>query len=174
MFGFRDSEGNDSGLHVAAAPLAVAIFGVILLALPLRLFEAAAPTPLIPLLAVYHWAARDPDLFPAPAVLGVGLLQDLLLSAPFGLFACAYLATRWIVLSQDDFLHGRDRTTLWGGMALVGFAAGLILWLAACARAGGFVSAAPVVTQIGLTVLLYPWASMVFDRLEGRLEGEVR
>ena len=168
----KDDGGANALFEIGAAPLAVALGGVLILALPLRLFESAVPTPLIPLLAIYHWSARTPDRIPAPAVLLIGLLQDFLLGAPIGLFACAYLAVRWLVLSQDDFLHGRDRMTLWGGFALASAAATLILWISASASAGRIASIAPAAYQMAFTVLLYPPFAALFDRLDGRADAE--
>ncbi|MEL6364387.1 MAG: hypothetical protein AAFR11_06065 [Pseudomonadota bacterium] len=148
-------------------PAALSLAGVVALALPLRLFEAAAPTPILPLLVVYHWSASAPDRFPAPAILAIGLLQDFLLGAPLGQFAAAYLAIRWLTLTQSDFLYGRDGGAMWAGAAATAAVAGAILWLTTSLTAGGFAPVWPAVAQIGLTVLFYPPLSRLFDRIIG-------
>jgi len=172
LFGVFDQDADRTPAR-AAAPVLIALAGAVLLALPLRLFEGLAPTPLIPLAAVFHWSARDPDRMPAPAVLAVGLAQDLLTGAPIGLYATLYLAVRWLVLSQDDFLHGRDRGALWGGFALAGAAATVFLWGAAGLEAGRIASIVPALKQIAFTALLYPVLAAAFDRIDGRDGAEM-
>lgn len=169
----RIDRGPEAAHLASIAPAAlISLAGVIALALPLRLFEATAPTPLIPLLAVYHWTATRPDDFPAPVILVLGFIQDLLLGAPLGLAAAAYLAVRWLTLTQSEFLRGREGGAMWAGMAVMGLAAGLIFWISASIEARGLAPVLPAVAQIGLTVLLYPLAALVFERAQRRVEAE--
>ena len=58
------------------------VFGVVILALPVRFFDGAVPTPIIPLVIVFFWSIYGPNYLPALSVFLIGLLQDLLTGGP--------------------------------------------------------------------------------------------
>lgn len=70
--------------------------GLVLLAvLPLNLpAQAAAVLHLLPVLAIYHWAAGSRDGVPAIAVFAGGILVDIVSAGPLGFWPATYLAAQ--------------------------------------------------------------------------------
>jgi len=79
---------------------------VIINVVPLHIPGFSRVAPLLPLIAVYHWAAFRPRLLPAYAVFLIGLFQDILTGAPIGVNAFVFLAVYGAVLSQKRFFIG--------------------------------------------------------------------
>jgi len=157
----------------AAAPTLLGIFGVIILALPVRLFEGFVPTPIIPLVVVFFWSIYDPDLMPSVSVFFIGLLQDLLTGGPLGLWAAVYLVTQYIVLSQRAYFLGREQKVVWLGFAMAALGASMILWLVMSLMAGLMLPVRGLLYQMFATVMIYPFFGAAFGQLHRRVLVEV-
>ena len=92
---------------------------VIINVVPLHIPGFSRVAPLLPLIAVYHWAAFRPRLLPAYAVFLIGLFQDILTGAPIGVNAFVFLAVYGAVLSQKRFFIGKSFFILWLGFSLI-------------------------------------------------------
>lgn len=160
---------NLLNLMRAATPTLLGFFGVIILALPLRLFEGVAPTPIIPLVVVFFWSVHAPDYLPSPSVFLIGLLQDLLTGGPLGLWAAVYLITQFAVSSQRAYFLGREQKVVWLGFALAAIAASLILWLVMSLMSGVLLPLSGLAKQIAVTILIYPLFGLVFGELQRRV-----
>ena len=99
--------------------LILVVIGVV----PLRILEFSTVMPLLPLMAVYHWAVFRPRLLPAYAVFLIGILQDILTGAPIGVNALVFLLVYGAVLSQKRFFTGKSFLILWLGFSLIAAAA---------------------------------------------------
>ena len=153
----------------AAAPTLLGLMGVIVLALPIRLFEGFAPTPLIPLVVVFFWSVYGPDYLPPASVFVIGLLQDLLTGGPLGLWAVVYLVTQFVVLSQRSYFLGREQKVVWIGFAVVAVGASMILWLVMSLMSGALLPFFALTAQMAATVLIYPLFGMAFRQLHRRV-----
>lgn len=153
----------------AAAPTLLGLMGVIVLALPIRLFEGFAPTPLIPLVVVFFWSVYGPDYLPPASVFFIGVLQDLLTGGPLGLWAVVYLVTQFVVLSQRSYFLGREQKVVWIGFAVVAAGASMILWLVMSLMSGALLPFFALAAQMAATVLIYPLFGMAFRQLHRRV-----
>lgn len=153
----------------AAAPTLLGLAGIIILALPIRLLEGWAPTPLIPLVVVFFWSIYGPDYMPPLSVFVIGLLQDLLTGGPLGLWAVVYLVTQYIVLSQRPYFLGREQKVVWIGFALAAAGASVILWLVMSLMSGVILPVGALVAQMLATVLIYPAFGIAFRQLHRRV-----
>lgn len=156
-------------LFKAAAPTLLGLAGVIILALPVRLFEGWIPTPLIPLVVVFFWTVYGPDYMPPLSVFVIGLLQDLLTGGPLGLWAGVYLVTQYIVLSQRPYFLGREQKVVWIGFALAAAGASIILWLVMSLMSGVLLPVRGLAAQMVATVLIYPLFGIAFRQLHRRV-----
>lgn len=153
-------------------PLLLGLAGVVLLALPLRLFEGTVPTPLLPLVVIYFWTIYAPEYVPSWATFLVGLLQDFLLGGILGIWAGTYLVTQLMILSQRDYFLGRDQLVVWLGFALSASAAGFAVWLILSVLSGSVLTVWPVVWQIAVTIAFYPVPAVLFSGLHERVIRE--
>ena len=152
----------------AAAPSLILLLGVILLSVPLRLFQGYVPTPILPLLIVFLYALYDPEGLPAPVIFAGGLLHDILYGAALGPWASVYLLTAVLVSTQRSYFLGRARDVVWIGFAVVALAAMLALWAEMSLLKGGWMPILPAAYQFLITVLLYPACAYVFFWLRAR------
>jgi rod shape-determining protein MreD len=75
--------------------------------------------PILPLVSIYHWAIYRPNLLPVFAVFILGLLQDILVGTPVGLYALVFLTVYGIVTSQRRFFAGKSFIFYWLGFATI-------------------------------------------------------
>lgn len=110
-------------------PFGLTVVMVLINVVPIRFADLAQVAPVLPLMAVFHWAIYRPELLPGYAVFLIGILQDILTGAPIGLNAAVFTAVYWGVLSQRRFLFGKSFLIVWWGFALVLFLALLATWM---------------------------------------------
>jgi len=156
-------------LAKSATPTMLGFAGVILLAMPLRLFEGVLPTPLLPLVIIFFWAIYAPSYLPAVSVFFIGLLQDLLSGGPLGLWPSIYLLTQYIVLSQRSYFIGREQRVVWLGFALVAIGAGVMLWLVMSLMSGALLPLRALAWQMIATIAVYPLFGAGFSHLQRRV-----
>jgi len=113
----------------SATPFVLTLVFVVLAQVPLHIPGFAEVAPVLPLMAVYHWAIYRPDLLPAVAVFFAGLLHDALSGMPFGVNAAVFVLVHMAVMSQQTFLQGRSFPVIWLGFALVAAGAVVLTWL---------------------------------------------
>ena len=157
----------------AAAPTLLGIFGVFLLAAPLRLFEGAVATPLIPLVVVYFWSLYSPGHLPAASVFLIGLLQDLLSGGPLGLWPAVYLAVQYIAVSQQSYFLGREVHVVWMGFAVAAASVSLILWLFMSLMSTALLPLGGLASQMLTTIAVFPVFAVAFGNLHRRVIIEV-
>ena len=141
-------------------PLILVIIGVV----PLRILEFSTVMPLVPLMAVYHWAVFRPRLLPAYAVFLIGILQDILTGAPVGVNALVFLLVYGAVLTQKRCFTGKSFLILWLGFSLIAAAESALNWLAISLLSATIVEIRTAVFQYLLTVGFFPAVAWVFMR----------
>ncbi|MCZ6846638.1 MAG: rod shape-determining protein MreD, partial [Alphaproteobacteria bacterium] len=99
------------------------------LPLPVPLLSDVAPA--FALISLYYWIVFRPDLMPYAAVFGLGIVQDAVAGAPFGLYALVYLLVQALVLNQRRFIAGKPFWVFWSGFAMVAPVAALATWMLA-------------------------------------------
>jgi len=129
---------------------------VVLGQVPLHIPGFSEITPLLPLMAVYHWAIYRPDLLPAIAVFAAGLLQDALSGMPFGVNAAVFVLVHMAVMSQQVFFMGRSFLVIWLGFAMVAAGATLLTWLLTALFFSAFTTPESAFVQYLVTVGVFP------------------
>ncbi len=157
----------------AATPTLLGVFGVFLLASPLRLVEGHVATPLIPLVVVYFWSLYSPGHLPAASIFAIGLLQDLLSGGPLGLWPAVYLAVQYVALSQQSYFVGREVHVVWMGFAVAAMSVSLILWLFMSLLSSTLLPLGGLTLQMLTTIAVYPVFAIVFGSLHRRVLIEV-
>jgi len=137
--------------------------------LPFPYYTEIAPA--LPLMGVYYWVVFRPDLMPRILVFAIGLFQDALIGAPFGLTAMIYLLTHAFVLSQRRFLVGKPFWIFWSGFAIVAPVAGALTWIIASALRGAVLPSDVELASIGLTIVVFPVVAWFLLRSQRWLVG---
>ena len=100
-------------------PFGLTLFLVVFNVVPLHIPGYDQIAPLLPMIAVYHWALYRSELMPAYAVFIIGLLQDSLTGAPIGINAVVFLIVHRAAQSQRRFLTGKSFAMVWLVFALI-------------------------------------------------------
>jgi len=157
----------------ASTPTIIGLFGVLLLALPVRLAEGLVPTPLLPLVVVFFWSIYGPNYLPSVSVFFIGLLQDLLSGGPLGLWSAVYLLTQYVVLSQRSYFQGREQRVVWIGFTFAATSTALILWMVMSLMRNELLPVGALVGQMITTIATYPLFAAGFSHLHRRVIVEV-
>ncbi|MEZ5895602.1 MAG: hypothetical protein R3C40_09625 [Parvularculaceae bacterium] len=153
----------------AATPTALGLFGVLLLALPLRLAEGFAPTPILPLVVIYFWSIYGPSYLPPASVFSIGLLQDFLTGGPLGLWPAAYLALQYVAVSQRAYFYGREQRVVWLGFGVAAAGVSLMMWLVMSLMSGVLLPIWRLAAQMAATAAVYPILAIAFANLHRRV-----
>jgi rod shape-determining protein MreD len=120
-------------------------------------------------MSVYHWSIYRPEHLPYLAVFLIGLLVDLLTTAPgsaVGLTPLLLLITRSTVLGRRKFFVGRSFPLVWWGFALVVAMFDLLVWLIDSALAGSVLEPRSLAFQAVLTIAFFPLLTLLFARTQ--------
>jgi rod shape-determining protein MreD len=157
------------GLGPKLAPALLTVALAILSVVPVGIPGYASVTPNFVLMSVYHWSIYRPEHMPYLAVFLIGLLLDLLTTAPgsvIGLTPLLLLVVRSSVLGQRRFFVGRSFPLVWWGFALVVAVVDLLTWLVDSGLNGNFLEPRNLAFQAVLTVACFPLLTLVFARIQ--------
>ena len=103
----------------SSAPFVLSLVLVVLSVIPTHIPVYMEVAPILPLVAIYHWAIYRPNLLPVFAVFILGLLQDILVGTPVGLYTLVFLTVYGLVTSQRRFFAGKSFVFYWLGFAII-------------------------------------------------------
>ena len=106
-------------------PFGLSLILLVLSVLPTHIPGYMQIAPILVLISIYHWAIYRPNLLPIFAVFILGLLQDLLLGTPVGLYILVFLTVYGVVLSQRRFFVSKSFTVYWFGFAVISMLASI-------------------------------------------------
>jgi len=149
-----------------AAPFVITVLLVVLNAIPLPVPDYRSIVPLVPLMAIYYWALYRPDLMPSGAVFVVGILEDVLTGAPLGLNALLFLLVHSLIRSRRRMIAGKGFAVAWVVFLLVVLGAGVVSWLVASLLYDAPIRMEPAITQLMLTLVLYPCLAWLLIRVQ--------
>ena len=145
-----------------AVPQILLLLFVLLGFVPLPLPQIGAVRPLLVLMAVYYWSIYRPTLVPPALCFGVGLVMDILSGGALGLNALVLVAVQWIVRSQRRFLMGQPYAAIWAVFAVIVVLAAVALWGLYGLVHLHWTPFLPVVGAALLSLLLFPFVTLLF------------
>ncbi len=154
-------------------PFLLTLALVVLAQVPLHIPGFAEVAPILPLMAVYHWAIYRPDLLPAVAVFFAGLLNDALSGMPFGVSAAVFVVVHLVVMSQQVFFQGKSFPVIWLGFSIIAAGGVVMTWLL---NALFFASITPVEAafiQYLVTVGAFPAMAWLLARWQRSILAQV-
>ncbi len=152
-------------------PFVSILIAVLMMPLPIAFkFAGYWLVPSLPVIAIFLWTMYRPDLLPPLAVLVLGVIMDLLIDAPVGVSALAFLTAYTIVVSQRLYWMTLPRGGILVGFVIVMLSCGMVTWLATSFIYGKFVSPVPVLFEAIISVVAFPAVRWLFEPLQ-RLAG---
>lgn len=140
---------------------------LLLHAAPTRLPTGADLLPLLPLITLYIWAVRRPRFVTPWLIFLVGLVQDLLIGGPMGVWALAYTVAFAVARPRDEEGGGEigPVSIRFAVLAVIALA---IAWGAGSVALGQPAGTADLVTEGVLTIILFPVFAFLFARRKER------
>jgi rod shape-determining protein MreD len=150
----------------AAAPLALTLIAAIVNVIPLRLPSYSVIAPDLVLMAVFYWTVHRPDLMRPWTAFVVGLLDDVLIGTPLGVYALVLLFVHWAIIAQHRTLRALSFGLLWCGFALIAAGAKVVLVVLALAIGRGLIDPSVLFAQYSFTVVVYPLVALLMGRAQ--------
>ena len=147
-------------------PMLQVVVASMVFAIPMRFRGFALPEPLFAMPAVFAWAVIRPSMLAPLAVMTLGLFLDFLWGAPTAFWAVCLLLPYGVVLAGRAMLAGQSQLMTWvwyGGSIALTLGAGYLFTMLTTQNAPNPMS---VLWQFLATVVLYPFADRLIDRLE--------
>ncbi|TGY88277.1 rod shape-determining protein MreD [Marinicauda algicola] len=136
-------------------------------AAPTRLPTGADILPLLPLITLFIWAVRRPRYVSPLLIFAVGLLQDLLIGGPMGVWALSYLVAFAIARPREEE-GGGELGPMSLRFAVLTLIALTLAWGAGSVALGQPAATADLVTEGILTIILFPGFAFLFARKKER------
>jgi rod shape-determining protein MreD len=153
---------------LARGLLPAATTALLLLPVP-ALSDLPGAVPALALCCVFFWSVFRPAAMSPPAAFAVGLLQDLLSTAPFGSGVLTLLLAHGLAVRWRGFLVRQPFLVVW--LLFCGFAAAVAAlgWVLQALLAWQVPPATPGMVQAGLAFGLYPPVAFGLTRLHGAM-----
>ena len=152
-------------------PFGLTVLLLLIGIVPLHVPGFGSVAPVLPLIAIHHWALYRPQLMPVAAVFVIGLLHDALTGAPIGVSAAVFVIVYGVVNTQRRFFFGKSFAIVWLGFGLVSAGAFVATWVLVSVFYGVLIQPQALFFQALLTLGGFPllsWAllrwQMVFLR----------
>ena len=145
-------------------PFGLSLLLVILSVAPTYIPGYAQIAPILALVSIYHWAIYRPNLLPLFAVFILGLLQDLLIGSPPGLYVLVFLTVYGMTLSQRRFFTGKSFAVYWFGFAVVSLVASVESWVVGSVWNFALLDFNAVTFQYLLSLGIFPIIAWIFLR----------
>lgn len=146
-------------------PTCTALFGIILLSLPIPAPGLQDILPLIPLMCVFYWSLYRPEVFPYWIIFLIGLLQDSLLGTFFGISAFLYLLICAIVARSPRWFRHENFLKHWASFISICVVFFVLMWAVSSLLHGTMPPPLAPAMQCIMTILLYPPIYSGFNRL---------
>jgi rod shape-determining protein MreD len=151
---------------------ATTMLGLVVLGMvPLQLPYYGPISPSLPLVAVFFWTIRRPELLPGWAVFALGLFEDLVGGGLLGLSAFSYVLMTWVVDSQMRFFRSLSFLMQWIMFVPLCLAIGILQWLASMAISAMMLPPLPMLVGALLTATLFPFVVLPLIAAQKVLSG---
>ena len=145
-------------------PFLLTVLLIFISSVPYEIPNLGRVMPLLSLIAIFHWGVYRAELFPNYAVFFIGFFQDVLSGVPIGIHTLIYILAYNLILTQQRFFAGKSFYIIWLGFAVVSAVVMFLLWGAISILNGVVIDFAPVISQYGIGVGMYPIISYAFSR----------
>lgn len=150
-------------------PFWMSLLLVFISVIPFRLPGFDMVTPLLLSISVFYWSLHRPYLLPPIVVFVLGVVQDTISGAPFGLTSLTMLIVYAIAASQRQVFVGKPFIQMWWGFMLVAIGLSFLTWVVMCFYSLALIPIVPVMIQSGLTILFFPLLAWIFALVQSGL-----
>ena len=150
-------------------PLLTSVILVLMSYVPLNFAAANNLRPAVGLMCVFFWMLHRPDVFNLFSVYFLGLVEDIVTSAPFGanIFAC--LIMYLLVRNLAGYLIGKPIVVTWYGFAVFCLITMFSRWLLVSVYYSQFLPLSMLMFNLLFTIAFYPVIGLVNAFVQNKL-----
>lgn len=142
------------------SPLLFSVLLVLLSHIPFG-FSLGNIHPALGMVCVYYWMIHRPDLFNLFSVYLLGLIEDIISSAPMGTNIFALLILYLLLSNLGRFFYGKPFIVTWYGFAIFSAVAFFSKWLIVSVYYGQFLPVLVVLFCYLFSIAAYPLLSLI-------------
>ncbi len=150
-------------------PFVTSVLWVLVSYLPLDTFTANNLRPDVGLTCVFFWTLYRPDVFNLFSVYLLGLVVDIVTSAPFGSNVFSFLVMYLLVSNLAAYFTAKPFVVTWYGFALFGLITMLARWLLVSVYYSQFLPLPMLMFSVLATIACYPVIGLVNAFIENVL-----
>lgn len=136
---------------------------------PLDLPISSHICPSVGMICAYFWLLHRPDVFNLFSVYVLGLVEDIISSAPIGSNIFAMLVMYLLVTNLSRFFNAKPFVIIWYGFALFSLVTFLSKWLLVSVYYSHFLPLTSVIFSYLMTAAVYPIFSIINVFVQNRL-----
>lgn len=148
------------------APFLMTTSLLVLNHVPLHIAGLSRITPVLAMIAVFHWGIFRPDLLPVYAVFIIGLLQDFLGGGALGVWTFIFLIVYKVAMLQRRFFVGKGFVLVWLGFGVLSAGAMFSAWFLNAVLFGVFSNIQAPFYQFFVTLGFYGPVGFIFLRCQ--------
>ena len=160
---------NINSLFQRLLPLLSSVCFILLSYLPCDFMFLNSIHPAIALVCGYFWLVHRPDLFSLGSVFLLGLIDDLISSAPMGSSIFAMLVLYALTNAASRFLTAKPFVALWYGFMVLALVTMLSRWLVVSVYYSCFLPLGILLFSYLVTVFCYPLVSLLLAFVQNKL-----
>lgn len=153
-------------------PLISSVFLLFISYIPLDLPLSNNIRPAVGMICVYFWLLHRPDIFNLLSVYILGLIEDIISSAPFGSNIFALLVLYVLVTNLAKYFNAKPFTIIWSGFAVLSLITFLSRWLMVSVYYSHFLPLSIVMFSFLVTAASYPILSLINVFVQNKLMTE--
>lgn len=165
----EDLDENITSLFQRLLPLGSSLLLLFISYIPLDFSLLNNIRPAIGLICVYFWMLHRPDLFNLWSVYLLGLVDDIITSAPFGSNIFALLVLYVLIINTSQFFNAKPFVVTWYGFAILSLITILSRWLVVSIYYSQFLPLTMVMFSYLVTIAAYPLLSLFLAYVQNNL-----
>lgn len=165
----EDLEENITSLFQRMLPFLSSVLLLLLSYIPLDFSLFNNIRPAVGIICVYFWMFHRPDLFNLWSVYFLGMIDDIISSAPFGSNILAVLVMYMLVNNTQRFFNSKPFTFIWYGFAGLALVTMLVRWLVVSIYYSQFLPLTILGFSYLVTIAAYPLVSLLLAYVQNNL-----
>ena len=165
----EDLDENITSLFQRLLPFMSSVLLLLMSYIPLDFSVFNNIRPSIGLICVYFWMLHRPDLFNLWSVYFLGVIDDIISSAPFGSNIFAMLLLYVLITNTSRFFNAKPFVVTWYGFAVLSLVAMLGRWLVVSIYYSQFLPLLMMLFSYMVTIAAYPLLSLLLAFIQNHM-----
>lgn len=165
----EDLDENITSLFQRLLPFMSSVLLLLISYIPLDFSVFNNIRPSIGLICVYFWMLHRPDLFNLWSVYFLGVIDDIISSAPFGSNIFAMLLLYVLITNTSRFFNAKPFVVTWYGFAVLSLVAMLGRWLVVSIYYSQFLPLLMMLFSYMVTIAAYSLLSLLLAFIQNHM-----